>query len=250
MKRIVKTFLQNIKLWGWYDWLKYLLATFLVGLVMLFAIFALYMGITDPDFAFDYTIILAAIVFVLFGAFVFSPFLSIAYLIIKDFRLPHIILIILNGIGVYQSAVENMWDYVSVVNIVFILVSMLCIYKITVQKKPKKKDKTEDTLSILSLVVIVFWMIWLPFVLIMGAQFPDSDFEIEEECVATKIEKGYPQKFAKEYCWGEGRGCVEKGYEENCEVGLKCCFATIEEDKKWNYLDYDKEGKKIIKGAQ
>lgn len=73
---------------------------------------------------------------------------------------------------------------------------------------------------------------------------PDYEDEIEEECVATKIEKGYPEKFAKEYCWGEGKGCVEKGYVENCEVGLKCCFATIEEDKKWNYLDYDENGNK------
>lgn len=63
--------------------------------------------------------------------------------------------------------------------------------------------------------------------------------------LGLKTMKQIFKKFATEYCWGEGRGCVEKGYEENCEVGLKCCFATIEEDKKWNYLDYDEKGNRI-----
>ena len=76
---------------------------------------------------------------------------------------------------------------------------------------------------------------------------PDYEYEIEEECVAKKIAKGYPKDFAKKYCYGEGLGCIEKEYVENCEVGLKCCFATIEEDQKWNYLDYDEFGNKIEK---
>lgn len=63
--------------------------------------------------------------------------------------------------------------------------------------------------------------------------------------LGLKTMKQIFKKFATEYCCGEGRGCVEKGYEENCEVGLKCCFTTIEEDKKWNYLDYDEKGNRI-----
>lgn len=66
-----------------------------------------------------------------------------------------------------------------------------------------------------------------------------------KECIATKIEKGYPEDFAEKYCkdisWGCARGRV---YEENCNPEVKCCFVTIEEDKKWNYLEYDKNGNK------
>lgn len=249
IKGNLKKLFSNIKSWGWYEWLKYLLATFLVGFVMVCAVFALYMGITDPDFAFDYTIILGAIVFVLFGAFVFSPFLSIAYLIIKDYRLPHIILIVLNGIGVYLSVAKNMWDWVSVVNIVLIIMSTLCIYKITAKKKPKSKAETEDGLSIASLAVILFWIIYSPFMIMLAIQFPDSDFELETEakCIETKIAKGYPEDFAKEYCYGPSKGCEGRVYSNDCNPEIYCCFATIEEDKKWNYLDYDESGNKIEK---
>ena len=82
--------------------------------------------------------------------------------------------------------------------------------------------------------------------------FPDDDGEwnekLSKECIAMKVEKGYPEDFANEYCkdisWGCARGRV---YEENCDPEVYCCFATIEEDKKWNYLGYDENGNKIEK---
>lgn len=106
-----------------------------------------------------------------------------------------------------------------------------------------------------------YWWILLvilsPFILYYGAIFTllgymsYVDFkydkmmeQIQKDCIETKISKGYPKDFAEEYCSTAGEGCVEKGYEENCRVGVICCFATIEEDKKWNYLDYDKNENK------
>ena len=250
IKGNLKKLFSDIKSWGWYEWVKYLLASFFIGFVVVFTVFALYMVITEADFTFDYTVILGVIVFGLYGALLFSPFLSIAYLIIKDYRLPHIILIVLNGIGVYLSVAKNMWDWVSVVNIVLIIMSTLCIYKITAKKKPKSKAETEDGLSIASLAVILFWIIYLPFMIMLAIQFPDSDFELETEakCIETKIAKGYPEDFANKYCKDISSGCLRgRVYEENCDPEVKCCFATIEEDKKWNYLDYDENGNKVEK---
>ena len=66
----------------------------------------------------------------------------------------------------------------------------------------------------------------------------DYDYQAYKECVAKKIEKGYPESFARDYC-EHIKYCIKKEYEENCNPEIYCCFMTIEEDKKWNYLDYD-----------
>lgn len=114
--------------------------------------------------------------------------------------------------------------------------------------------KTPSTLSKILLAIISCPLIAISAVFTFGillAPFvPDDDdflYEIAKECIETKISKGYTEEFAREYCFGAGEGCTEKVYAENCEVDFKCCFATIEEDKKWNYLDYDENGNKIEK---
>ena len=100
-------------------------------------------------------------------------------------------------------------------------------------------------------LLIVYMLIGL----IIGAQFwdvvPDDDGEheqqIAEECITQRIEKGYTHDFVYKYCTEISRYCRARIYEENCNPEVKCCFTTIEEDKKWNYLDYDESGNKIAK---
>ena len=113
-----------------------------------------------------------------------------------------------------------------------------------------------NQLKLLKCIFICFWVLFLGAMILafgyMAKNVPDDDGEWNEslakECIATKIEKGYPEDFAEKYCkdisWGCARGRV---YEENCDPEVKCCFVTIEEDKKWNYLEYDKNGNKIKK---
>ena len=75
----------------------------------------------------------------------------------------------------------------------------------------------------------------------------DFILTLSKECIEQKIEKGYPEDFANKYCKDISWGCRGRVYEENCNPEVKCCFVTIEEDKKWNYLDYDENGNKITK---
>ena len=77
--------------------------------------------------------------------------------------------------------------------------------------------------------------------------FPTMNTRQKKNVLQKRQQKDTQKILQKKYCYGEGLGCIEKEYVENCEVGLKCCFATIEEDKKWNYLDYDEIGNKIEK---
>ena len=105
-------------------------------------------------------------------------------------------------------------------------------------------------------VLIWFWCLLMGLILMgclkgcmeLAKVVPDDDGEYEqevkEECIKLRIEKGYPEDYAKRYCTEISRYCRFKVYEENCNPEVKCCFVTIEEDKKWNYLDYDKNGNK------
>lgn len=114
--------------------------------------------------------------------------------------------------------------------------------------------KTTEWNDIANVIICLFVavILFVVFSFFVPIPFPDDDGEWNEqlatECIAKKIEKGYPKDFAKEYCknisWGCARGRI---YEENCNPEVKCCFVTIEEDKKWNYLDYDENGNKIEK---
>ncbi len=75
--------------------------------------------------------------------------------------------------------------------------------------------------------------------------FNSIEDEIRKQCIETKISRGYTEDFAKEYCLGPGNGCIEKVYSTDCDATIHCCFESIEEDKKWNYLNYNDSGNPI-----
>ena len=74
-----------------------------------------------------------------------------------------------------------------------------------------------------------------------------TEVEKSTEEITKKIEEGYPREFARQYCVESSLGCLGRKYKEDCDPEVFCCFKTVEEDKKWNYLDYDEQGNKIKK---
>ncbi len=242
IKKSLQQLFPNIKSWGWYGWVKYLMTgLFLFGAIRL-TIFSVSQSFSEHDL-WEITFLIP--LFVL-------PMLSCAWLIIKDYRLPYIVCMIFGSMMLFHSVkvlgvyTDTFPDSLDIFDITLTALSLVCFLKITLDKKLNQKEDH----SVLSSIAVCF-ITALGILIAIGSMiFPDDDdwkFRLEKECIETKVTKGYPRDFAREYCLGAGEGCVEKGYVENCEVGLKCCFATIEEDKKWNYLDYDEIGNKIEK---
>lgn len=241
IKKSLKQLFTNIKTWGWYQWVKYLLATLCFGLGTWLMFACLFLAFSDLDMA----------IFLLFvSCFLVLPIYAISWLVIKDFKLPHIILILislcyaamsLQLLGVYH---DNYPRLVDIVLFAIIAMSGVCLCKLATSKN------TNIEMSNLSSFSYVFAGLWGLFMVLIGGSevmFPDFKDMGRKECIENKVAKGYPRDFARQYCLGDGDGCIEKEYDKDCQVGVKCCFATIEEDKKWNYLEYDEQGNKIAK---
>ena len=244
MKQLFKTFFQNIKLWGWYEWLKYLLAGFLFvfACVMFFGV--LYMEIHEAGIGMMFLTMIAASLFIL-------PTLATSWLIVKDYRLPYVLLVIFGALGIYWSLqglgvyYDNYPRFFDVVDIVFMIASIICFCKITFDKDVREK-KDQSSLSNISIIVACGYLVMLFLGMAISKYIPDDDdwkFERAKECMETRVAKGYPRDFAREYCLGPGEYC-DRTYSKDCNPEIYCCFATIEEDKKWNYLDYDEKGNK------
>ena len=246
MKRIFKILFQNIKSWGWYEWTKYLLAS-VMSLFVVFIIVGMFVAtLSDPEISF--------VACVFFLPFIVLPILAVAWLIIKDYRLPYILLIIfgifctywsLQGLGVYH---DNYPGFLDLIDFIFMIVSVVCICKITLDKDIRKR-KDQSSLSNISIIVACGYIVLLFMGMVISKYMPDDDdwkFERAKECIETRVAKGYPRDFAREYCLGPGEYC-DRTYSKDCDPEIYCCFATIEEDKKWNYLDYDNKGNKVEK---
>ena len=224
IKQIFKTLYANIKSWGWYEWVKY---TIVIGLlIMCFFVFPL------------------------------LPLLliSIAWLIIKDYRISHLTLIVTTVLMTMMS-LRYHYDYQDtfpqiedVIFWLFSILSVVCIYKITTKNKTKKKTAEENNMffEAASLVVIGWYAFFIAPFVVIEARYPDYEHINYKECLKEKTAAGYPEEFVREYCYEHGRWCGIMRYSEDCEPE-HCCFMTLEEDKKWNYLDYDENGNKIKK---
>ena len=116
--------------------------------------------------------------------------------------------------------------------------------------KKQTKSNALSSFIIFCVVGLVSVLIVIGIFVYTAMSMSDSEWEYdqkrEKDCIELRLSKGYPENIAREYCMAIG-GCVKKEYEENCDPELYCCFATVEEDKKWNYLDYDENGNKIEK---
>ena len=69
----------------------------------------------------------------------------------------------------------------------------------------------------------------------------EGDYNYTDDKCHVRTYTGDAKEYCRDISWGCARGRI---YEENCNPEVKCCFVTIEEDKKWNYLDYDENGNK------
>lgn len=182
MKQIFKKFLQNIKSWGWYDWLKYLLFIFMVVIG----------------------------VFLLFLPFNFYILELLMYYIIP----------ILAGLAFFSV--------------------IACL--ITNQYSQDKYVALFGGYTIASVCLLFIGL----FVGLVGyITTPDYKDIVYDECIELRKKEGYSEDFSRKYCFGPSRGCEKKLYSKDCNPELYCCFVTIEEDKEWNYLDYDEKGNKI-----
>lgn len=100
------------------------------------------------------------------------------------------------------------------------------------------------TIGIFLIVILAFGAAFIGLDILLFS-FNSIEDEIRKQCIETKISRGYPKDFAKEYCLGPGNGCIEKVYSTDCDETIHCCFESIEDDKKWNYLNYDESGNPI-----
>lgn len=238
--------LSVIKSWGWYGWVKRALAVLLVMLCMLNMVGVCWYGVVDGGWAY------AGGMLLFYAPFILLPLLGMAWLVWRDFRSPYVVLIIFSVlfmlVGVL-AGVTHAWRFANIMlmcvlaGVVFVAVA--CIRRAgAIQRAAGNTEPGGGTL--VSLIVVWTMTVVMVLNLLGGIFLWDYDeFDIEHECIEAKIAQGYPADFAREYCFGPGQGCVSKAYVENCEVGLKCCFATVEEDMRWNYLEYDAQGKKI-----
>lgn len=231
MKCFAKIF-NNIKSWHWYDWLKYIQAT--VAFILAF----ICLGVAVP-IGISATILCTITFFVLL--------ISVGYLIIKDSKFAHCFVIL---VCIWQAYVIYFYgvfrdfpNLTDIFTLCVLTVSVVCLIHLMINKKIKS---VKNTVAVISYIILGYWTLIIGAEIIIFDSEPDIKFVIQKECIETKIAKGYPKEFAREYCAGPGYGCVEKFYDKNCEADIKCCFATIAEDKKWNYLDYDEHGNKII----
>ena len=251
IKQIFKTFYTNIRSWGWYEWLKYILAGFMCVLAVILTVTMFYVAITDADTTFS-----LFMVGLFFLPFEVLPLLAGAWLIIKDYRLVYIPILTLcifgifwslESFGVYYTTYPRLSD---VVDFAIIAASVVCLLKITFDKRIKNKSDNSK-LSKISIFVVFAWIIMSLLGLAAAQVVPDDDGEFDlataKECITKKIEEGYPREFARQYCVESSLGCLGRKYKEDCDPEVFCCFKTVEEDKKWNYLDYDEQGNKIKK---
>ena len=110
-------------------------------------------------------------------------------------------------------------------------------------KKPEKMKLYEKIIITIHIVILVLVFVG-PFIFYITAPEFDIVGYYYEECIKLRKTEGYPEDLSREYCSGPSAGCEKRVYSENCNQEVYCCFATIEEDKKWNYLDYDKNRNK------
>ncbi len=241
IKKYFKQLVAHIKLWGWYEWVKYILAGLLFGLGVCLAVFS----VCDSGTRW--------LTFLTIGFFLVLPIFAIARLICRDYRLPYIVLIFLCGVGLYWSLqglgvfYDNFPRLIDVIDIILIIVSVICLIK-TTRNTRARKNTCSDILSKISFVIACVWCGLILLGMFVFSSMPDEDslrLEIARECVETKVAAGYPRDFAREFCLGPSEFCAGRTYSENCDPELYCCFATVAEDKKWNYLDYDDRGNKI-----
>lgn len=240
IKQLFKKFYADIKLWGWYDWIKYILASSLFILGVCLAVGLAFLPGYDSGG-------------ILIKPILLLPIFAIAWLIHRDYRLPYILLILLGGLGISWSwqglgvFYDNFPRLIDIINIVLIIISVLCITKITINKR-NGQNVRNGILSKISVFIVCVWTALVLLGISVFSSMPDDDnlrIEIARECIQTKIADGYPRDFAREYCLGVSEFCTSRNYSENCNPELYCCFTTIAEDMKWNYLDYDEQGNKI-----
>ena len=232
MNRLVKI-LNSIKSWHWYDWLKYIQATIIFIIAFIFLGTAATIGLVE--------IIFATVTY-------FAMLISAGYLIIKDSKFAHCFVLLFCGYMLAYAVyfIGAFRDFPNVADIClmgFFAVSAICLIHLLLNKQIKL---VKNAAASMAFGILVCWTLIIGTGTIFLGTEPDIEQLIHKDCIETKIAKGYPKEFAREYCAGPAHGCVEKFYEENCEPDIKCCFATIEEDKKWNYLEYDEHGNKII----
>ena len=225
--------LNNIKSWQWYDWSKNIQATIAFTVALVCVGYAATIGILE--------FFLAAIT-------VFAILTAAGYLIIKDRKLAHCFVIFICACwvscAIYADAVFR--DVPNFSDICILCFATMSVINLLYLLFHKQTTLVKNTAGAIAAVVLGFWTLLIGAGTMMELFEPDIEYTIHKACIETKIAKGYPKEFAREYCAGPGYGCVEKFYENNCDADTKCCFATIAEDKKWNYLDYDERGNKII----
>lgn len=238
--------LSVIKSWGWYGWVKRVLAVALVLMCVFVMVGMVWHGVITDGWA------LAGLMLLFYAPFILLPLLGMAWLVWRDFRSPYVVLIIFSVMFMVIGALAggaHVWRFANIMlmcvlaGVVF--VAGACVRRAGVVQRVAQGMEPGGG-ALVSLIVV--WTMTVVMVLNLLAGlflWDDYEFAIENECIEEKIARGYPADFAREYCFGPGQGCVSMAYVENCEVGLKCCFATVDEDRKWNYLEYDDQGKKI-----
>lgn len=227
-----KPIFNRIKMLNWYDWMKYIQA------VIIFAIAFVWIGVAAT---------ISILSMILVGLTFAATMFSVGYLIIKNSKFAHGFVLFCCGWWLYYVVKFGrvFWDFPRFDDVIVLIcaaISVLCL--IYLFANPKIKMPQKNT-TMISFSVLCFWAFLFGASIVVFGTMDDIEDVVRKECIENKISRGYPKAFARAYCAGPSFGCVEKIYEENCEPDIKCCFATIEEDKKWNYLDYDEQGNKI-----
>lgn len=238
--------LSVIKSWGWYGWVKRVLAVALVMLCIVNMVGVCWYGVVTDGWA------LAGLMLLFYAPFILLPLLGMAWLVWRDFRSPYVVLIIFAVLFMLLGALAggaHVWRFANIM-VMCVLAGVIFVSGVCIRRLGAVQRATGGAelggVALVSLIVV--WTMTVVMVLnLLGGFFlwGYDEFNIEQKCIETKIAQGYPEDFAREYCFGPGQGCVSKAYVENCEVGLKCCFATVAEDMRWNYLEYDAQGNKI-----
>lgn len=117
--------------------------------------------------------------------------------------------------------------------ILFFVMSLLGLIGAVVRAKRKPKKTWVGWCAYIILCIVLF----MSMLAVLFFNDMDAIDEIRADCVQTMVDKGYPRQHARDYCFGVGDGCVEKLYRPDCVVGLHCCMDSIEEYKKWYYLE-------------
>ena len=165
------------------------------------------------------------------------------YLIVKGRRVGYLFLLLAMGVWCVPMTVMALEYGMSVRSFLTILILLGimgfaiidCIRTPVVIGRDTRSTVAIATGVMCFLASALFGLFVAGVILLGGGE--DYELQMYNECVQTRTAKGYPEKEVKDFCMNVSWGCSDKVYVSDCDPDVFCCLDSIEEHKKWNYLD-------------